>query len=327
MSIARCGDSSRTTSNTGCGWRARRRRRAAQRTRSPPSTRCATLRRRRRMQDPRIDLAESQADSSLGDFPARARRDSSGRCTSRRTPAPSSWSLAAGCSRAAAISTRASRMPRSSRSKPPGSCSSMRAIKSGAASALNSLASACSPTSRTFTRSQRMYEQSLATSEEIGDRRGMSSALNNLGILLKDQGSWSRRGGPRTLAGAQNEIGDRNWTAMSLSNIGVVLFEAGPPPRSHRLLQGVAGDLPRDRRQARAGPRAAQSGDRRAGNGAARRARASFEESLPARRTSATRADRRWGASSWGSCCCARRDRAARASPSKTRYGSPARRD
>ena len=71
-----------------------------------------------------------------------------------------------------------------------------------------------------------MYEQSLAASERIGDRRSMSAALNNLGILLKDQGKLEEALGvhQRSLA-LRREIGDRNWTAVSLSNIGVVLFE------------------------------------------------------------------------------------------------------
>ncbi len=71
-----------------------------------------------------------------------------------------------------------------------------------------------------------MYEQSFATSEDIGDRRAMSAALNNLGVLLKDQGQLveARRAHERSLA-IRREIGDRSWTAVSLSNIGVVLFE------------------------------------------------------------------------------------------------------
>jgi serine/threonine protein kinase/tetratricopeptide (TPR) repeat protein/TolB-like protein len=97
--------------------------------------------------------------------------------------------------------------------------------RAGAASALNSLGSVLSD-QQDITRAKRMYEQSLATSEEIGDRRAMSSALNNLGVLLKDQGELAeaRRAHERSLA-IRREIGDRSWTAVSLSNIGVVLFE------------------------------------------------------------------------------------------------------
>jgi serine/threonine protein kinase/tetratricopeptide (TPR) repeat protein/TolB-like protein len=174
--------------------------------------------------DPRIDLAEAQAASALGDFPhelaaiqralhraedlgarllvARARLLEGRSYFSQGQPARAEQSLDAARKVFLEAGDRA-----------------------GAASALNSLGTVLSD-QQDITRGQRMYEQSLATSEEIGDRRGMSAALNNLGILLKDQGRLREAlaAHQRSLA-LRREIGDRNWTAVSLSNIGVVLFE------------------------------------------------------------------------------------------------------
>jgi tetratricopeptide (TPR) repeat protein len=35
------------------------------------------------------------------------------------------------------------------------------------------------------------YEEALKRYQEIGDRRGMAYALNNLGLVSGDQGDWS----------------------------------------------------------------------------------------------------------------------------------------
>ncbi len=174
--------------------------------------------------DPRVDLAEAQAASTLGDFP-------------RELAALQRAVHRAGELGARLLVARARLLEgRSyfSQGQPGRAEESLEAARkvfleagdrAGAASALNSLGTVLSD-QQDITRAQRMYEQSLATSEEIGDRRGMSAALNNVGILLKDQGKLREAlaAHQRSLA-LRREIGDRNWTAVSLSNIGVVLFE------------------------------------------------------------------------------------------------------
>jgi serine/threonine protein kinase/tetratricopeptide (TPR) repeat protein len=174
--------------------------------------------------DPRIDIAESVAASGLGDFQRELAAIQRGLQRAEQTGARL---LVA---RARLFEGR-SYYNQGELRKAEQSLETARRIflaagdRAGAASALNSLGSVLGD-QQDITRSIRMYEQSLATSEEIGDRRAMSAALNNLGVLLKDQGQFveARRAHERSLA-LRREIGDRNWTAVSLSNIGVVLFE------------------------------------------------------------------------------------------------------
>jgi tetratricopeptide (TPR) repeat protein/tRNA A-37 threonylcarbamoyl transferase component Bud32/TolB-like protein len=174
--------------------------------------------------DPRIDLAESQAASALADFP---RALAAIERALQRAEQIGARLLAARAHLLEGVNYYSQGQP----VKAEQALEIARRMfldagdRAGAASTLNSLGTVLSDR-EDITRGQQMYEQSLATSEEIGDRRGMSAALNNLGILLKDQGKLTdaRRAHERALA-LRREIGDRNWTAVSLSNIGVVLFE------------------------------------------------------------------------------------------------------
>ena len=174
--------------------------------------------------DPRIDLAESEAFGGLGDFPKQLAAIQRALQHAEQTGAKQ---LVA---RARLFEGR-SYYNQGEPQKAERSLDTARELfldagdRAGAAAALNSLGSVLGD-QQDITRAQRMYEQALATSEEIGERRGMSSALNNLGVLFKDQGQLAdaRRAHERSLA-IRREIGDRNWTAVSLSNIGVVLFE------------------------------------------------------------------------------------------------------
>jgi serine/threonine protein kinase/tetratricopeptide (TPR) repeat protein/TolB-like protein len=97
--------------------------------------------------------------------------------------------------------------------------------KAGLASALNSLGTVTADAKGRIA-GRPFYEASFLAAESIGDRRGMSTALNNLGIMLKDMGQFdeARRAHERALT-LRREIDDRNWIAISLNNIGVVLFE------------------------------------------------------------------------------------------------------
>jgi serine/threonine-protein kinase len=174
--------------------------------------------------DPRVDLAESQIESALADFPRelaaieralqRARQTGARLLAARAQLYEGRSYFNQGQLRNAERSLEAARQAFLDAGD-----------RAGAASALNSLGGVLSD-QQDITRAQRMYEQSLSTSEEIGDRRSMSAALNNLGVLLKDQGRFAEalNAHQRSLA-LRREIGDRNWMAVSLSNIGVVFFE------------------------------------------------------------------------------------------------------
>ena len=174
--------------------------------------------------DPRIDLAESEAFAALGDFPHQLTALQRAVQRAERTGAKL---LVA---RARLYEGR-SYYNQGNPQKAEQSLDTARQLfldagdRDGAASALNSLGTVLSD-QQDITRARQMYEQSFATSEDIGDRRAMSAALNNLGVLLKDQGQLveARSAHERSLA-IRREIGDRSWTAVSLSNIGVVLFE------------------------------------------------------------------------------------------------------
>ncbi len=174
-------------------------------------------------QDPRIDLAEAEAQSSLGNF-------------KQELAALQRGSATAEASGARLILARARLLEgRSyfSQGQPDAAERALRAArtafadagdKAGLAAALNSLGAVMSD--RDGGEAERLQLQALAISEEIGDLRGMSATLNNLGIRYKDLRDFdrARRAHERALA-LRREIGHRNWEAISLGNIGVVLFE------------------------------------------------------------------------------------------------------
>jgi serine/threonine protein kinase/tetratricopeptide (TPR) repeat protein/TolB-like protein len=173
--------------------------------------------------DPRIDLAEAQAQSALGNF-------------KQELAALQRGASAAESSGARLMLARARLLEGRSyynQGQPQDAERALRAAeatfaevgdKAGVASAFNSLGSVVGDWDSGA--SEKLYLQALAISEEIGDLRGMSATLNNLGIRYKDlrQFDLARRTHERALA-LRREIGDRQWEAVSLSNIGVVLFE------------------------------------------------------------------------------------------------------
>ena len=174
--------------------------------------------------DPRIDLAESLVASALSDFPRELAAIQRARQRAEQTGAR----LLVARSR---LFEGRSYFNQGQSDKAEQSLEAARQMfidagdRAGAASALNSLGTVLSDR-QDITRGQRMYEESLATSEEIGDRRAMAAVLNNLGVLLKDEGQLTEalHAHERSLA-LRREIGDRNSMATSLGNIGVVLFE------------------------------------------------------------------------------------------------------
>ena len=174
-------------------------------------------------QDPRIDLAEAQASSALGNYSQEL--EALLRAIGTAQASGSRLLLA----RATLLQGR-SYFNQGQPVQAERSLQAARAVfeeagdKAGVASALNSLATVLGDQNDIV--AEGLYRQSLAISEEIGDRRGMSSALNNLGVIFKDRREFdaARRAHEQSLA-LRREIGHRSWTAVSLSNIGVVLFE------------------------------------------------------------------------------------------------------
>ena len=83
-----------------------------------------------------------------------------------------------------------------------------------------------------FNKALQYYLKSLNIYEEIGDKSGISSALNNIGYVYKDQGDI-----PEALKcfekslKIEEEIGWRAGTARSLGNIAQLLVEQGNPGR------------------------------------------------------------------------------------------------
>jgi tetratricopeptide (TPR) repeat protein/TolB-like protein len=183
-------------------------------------------------EDPRIDLAEVDAQAAVSNYEAqragasRAAEKARGRGT-RLLLAKAMTSLGQalfqlGKSAEAEAAIREAR-------------SLYHAVgdRAGEALALNNLATMVGDRGRLEDEIESL-RQALATSQEIGDKRGMSSALNNLGVSFKDQRRYAEAlDAHRQSLALRREIGDRSWTAVSLSNIGVVYFE------QHRLTEAA----------------------------------------------------------------------------------------
>jgi tetratricopeptide (TPR) repeat protein/TolB-like protein len=233
-------------------------------------------------EDPRIDLEQAQASSTLGKFPDelaaaqqalhRAERGGSRHLIARARYVEGRSYFNQGQLRQAEESLQIARQ-----------IFVDIGDRSGAAGVLNVLGSVMSDR-HDLARAVTMYKEALASSEQIGDRRGMSSALNNMGVVLKDQRRFdeARQAHERALA-LRREIADRNWIAISLSNIGVVLFEQdrlGEAARYYKESLAMSRELANRRSEVRALHNLAIV-DREMGNLAA--ARAGYEASLPVR--------------------------------------------
>jgi predicted ATPase/class 3 adenylate cyclase len=74
----------------------------------------------------------------------------------------------------------------------------------------------------------RYYEESLQISRQLGERRGMALAVNNLGLLAMDQGDWARA---RSLfeqsLSLSRELGDKFGISMGMINISMNLLAQG----------------------------------------------------------------------------------------------------
>jgi tetratricopeptide (TPR) repeat protein len=75
---------------------------------------------------------------------------------------------------------------------------------------------------------RRAYEESLATTKEIGDKKSHAMALNNLAGVLRDQ--LDLPGSRRLLAEAMadfREIGEKGGVVRCLENTGIILVDEG----------------------------------------------------------------------------------------------------
>jgi serine/threonine protein kinase/tetratricopeptide (TPR) repeat protein len=175
-------------------------------------------------EDPRIDLAEVDAQAAVSDYEAQ-----------RAGAARAAQKARAGGTRlllAKAMTSEGQALFQLG--KPDEAEAALREARSlyhavgdraGEALALNNLATMVGDRGRLEDEVSSL-RQALATSQEIGDKRGMSSALNNLGVAFKDQRRYPEAlDAHRQALALRREIGDRSWTAVSLSNIGVVYFE------------------------------------------------------------------------------------------------------
>ena len=83
-----------------------------------------------------------------------------------------------------------------------------------------------------------MYEQSLAIAREIGNRDLVSRALNNIAIVLKEQGDLdkARVTYEQSLAIAR-EIGDKESISRTYGNIAVILIKQGDLSGAKRMYE------------------------------------------------------------------------------------------
>jgi len=175
-------------------------------------------------EDPRIDLAEVDAQAAVSDYEAQrvlaARAAQKARARGTRLLLAKAMISLGQALFQLGKSAEAEAAVREARSL-------YHAVgdRAGEALALSSLATMVGDRGRLEDEIESL-RQALATSQEIGDKRGMSSALNNLGVAFKDQRRYPEALDAHLQALAlRREIGDRSWTAISLSNIGVVYFE------------------------------------------------------------------------------------------------------
>jgi predicted ATPase/class 3 adenylate cyclase len=79
-----------------------------------------------------------------------------------------------------------------------------------------------------YPRARRYFEEGLAIKRDLGDKLGISSTLNNLGLIARDEGDFVRAKALYEEALAiDREIGDRARLAGTLENLGAVAMLQG----------------------------------------------------------------------------------------------------
>jgi len=89
---------------------------------------------------------------------------------------------------------------------------------------------------------RRCFERAMSLRETIGDRQGVSTALNNLALLEGDDGNLDRARElfEQTLA-IKRQLGDRQSLALGLNNLSDVLIRAGRLDEAVPVLAEAAG--------------------------------------------------------------------------------------
>jgi len=83
----------------------------------------------------------------------------------------------------------------------------------------------------------RCFQTAMALRAELGDRRGMSVALNNLALMALDDGdlAMARENLERSLI-IKRQLGDQNSLAIGLANLSDVLIRSGELDAARRAL-------------------------------------------------------------------------------------------
>lgn len=75
---------------------------------------------------------------------------------------------------------------------------------------------------------ERLYRRALANARKSGDRDGEGGALNNLGIVYRNQGKWSEAESVyQDSLAIKIDLGDRHAQGITLNNLGVVYQNQG----------------------------------------------------------------------------------------------------
>ncbi len=89
-----------------------------------------------------------------------------------------------------------------------------------------------------FTTARRMYDESFRSNQMAGDKNGMAAVMGDTGILLRVQGKLQDALNHFQKAfELSNEVGNRGSAAQALSAIGDVLLEEGDLPGAYKMYQ------------------------------------------------------------------------------------------
>jgi serine/threonine protein kinase/tetratricopeptide (TPR) repeat protein len=176
--------------------------------------------------DPRIDLAEAEADTKLSDYKGEV--------------ATASAALAKGTAEGARLVVAQARRKQARAFYRLGHPEESMAALQEAERAFSAAGDAHGLEYTLFSiatilygqgdsaQAQKMFERSLVIARQIGDKRAEASTLNNIASILKDRGDFS---GVQSLYDQAlaifREVGDRGREAVELENSGTLLHDTG----------------------------------------------------------------------------------------------------
>jgi serine/threonine protein kinase/tetratricopeptide (TPR) repeat protein len=191
-------------------------------------------------EDPRIDLAESQAAFALSDF---KRALAAAKKAGQKGQAQGARLLLA---QAKMAETRALFSLGDTKESQHTAEEAHRLFaeagdRNGEATALHNKAAAISEQGDNAGALQ-LHKQALEVCRTIGNRRCMSDALNSIGVIYKDEGNFvpARQAYEQSLA-LRREVGDRIGEAVGLNNIGVLYYQQGKPDAARKMYEQALG--------------------------------------------------------------------------------------